>query len=168
MDTAQARRGSRNSPLGHLALATIPVAAVAALGSWATIPNVETWYRGLAKPPLTPPDGVFGPAWTVLYGLMAFAAWRILSAPPATPGRGRALALFFIQLALNAAWSWSFFAAHSPGAGLLDILVLDILVACTIVQFRRVAVIAALALAPYLLWILYATYLNAGVWRMNG
>lgn len=168
MEIAAGSRGHRNSPLAHAALAVVPVVATAALGSWATLPNVPTWYAGLAKPPVTPPNGAFGPAWTFLYGLMAYAVWRVLSAPPSTPGRDRAVALFFVQLALNAAWSWSFFAAHSPGAGLVNILLLDAAVAATIVAVRQVDNVAGLVMVPYFLWIAYATYLNAGIWLLNG
>lgn len=168
MEMTTPARGHRNSAAAHLGLAVLPVAAAAALGSWATIPNIPTWYAALAKPPFTPPNGLFGPAWTVLYILMAFAVWRVLRARPMQPGRGRAIALFFVQLGLNAAWPWTFFAARSPGAGLVHILALDVVVLWTTVLFWRVDRSAALALLPYFLWILFATYLNTGVWRLNG
>ncbi len=167
MNTLAAGAGHRNGWWGRLALAVLPVAAVSVLGSWATLPNIPTWYEGLAKPPLIPPNGVFGPVWTVLYALMAFAIWRVLSAHPAMPGRGRAVALFYIQLALNGLWSWSFFAAHSPAAGLVNILVLDAAVIATILLFRRIDRLAAWCLVPYLAWIAFATYLNAGVLILN-
>lgn len=160
--------GHRNGPLTRLALAIVPVAAVSVAGSWATLPNIPGWYAGLAKPPLTPPNAVFGPIWTILYALMAFASWRVLSAHPAMPGRGRAVALFFVQLALNGLWSWSFFAAHSPGAGLVNILALDVAVLATIVLFSRVDRLAAWCLVPYAAWTAYATYLNAAIWYLNG
>ncbi len=144
MDTLARGAGHRNSPLGRLALAILPVVVVSALGSWATLPNIPTWYQGLAKPPLTPPNGVFGPTWTVLYALMAYAVWRVLSAPPAAPGRGRAIAMFFLQLALNGLWSWSFFAAQSPAAGLVNILALDAALVVTVALFWPIDRAAAL------------------------
>ncbi|WP_246736000.1 TspO/MBR family protein [Enterovirga aerilata] len=154
--------------MGRLALAILPVALVSVLGSWATLPNIPTWYAGLAKPPLTPPNGVFGPVWTALYGLMAFAIWRVLSTHPAMPGRGRAVALFYLQLALNGLWSWSFFAAQSPAAGLANILALDVAAGATFAMFRRIDRLASWCLLPYLAWIAFATYLNAEIWLLNG
>lgn len=160
--------GHRHGPLWRMALAILPVAAVSVAGSWATLPNIAGWYAALAKPPFTPPNAVFGPAWTALYGLMAFAIWRVLSVHPAMPGRGRAIALFFVQLALNGLWSWSFFAARSPGAGLINILALDLAALGTIALFFRLDRLAGWCLVPYLAWIGFATYLNAGIWLLNG
>ena len=107
--------------IGFGVLAVASVVAVSVLGQLATFPNLAPWFAGLAKPPFSPPNWIFGPVWTTLYGLMAFAAWRVLRLPP-SPARNRALVLFFAQLALNAAWSWMFFAAHSPLLGLLNII----------------------------------------------
>ncbi|HEV7873907.1 MAG TPA: TspO/MBR family protein [Enterovirga sp.] len=155
-----------NAP-ARAALAILPVAAASALGSLATLPNIPTWYAGLAKPPLTPPNGVFGPVWTLLYALMAWAVWRILSRPADLPGRRGALGWFFVQLALNAAWSWVFFALHSPALGLVVILALVAAIGVTIRRFRQADRLAAWLLVPYLAWVLFATYLNLGVWRLN-
>ena len=167
MNTAATSLGHRNTPVSRFLLATLPVAAVAGLGSWATLPNIPTWYDRLAKPPLVPPNWVFGPVWTLLYAMMAYAVWRVLSAAPALPGRGRAVAMFFVQLGLNAIWPWAFFAGRSPAAGALNIVALDLAVLATIALFWRVDRIAALCLAPYLAWVMFATYLNLGVWRLN-
>ena len=90
----------------------------AGLGGAVTATSVGHWYQTLAKPTWSPPDGIFGPVWTVLYFLMAIAAWLVWR-------RGDAvvvpMALFGIQLVFNAAWSWLFFGLHSPGAALIDI-----------------------------------------------
>ncbi len=155
-------------PLLRAVLAVGPVALAAALGSLITTPNIPTWYEGLAKPWFTPPNGVFGPAWAVLYLAMAVAAWRILAWPREEPRRGRALAAFYLQLALNAAWSWAFFGLHSPLAGLVVILPLLALILETIRRFRPLDRVAAALLVPYALWVAYATALNAGIWRLNG
>ena len=91
------------------------------LGQLATFPNLVPWYAGLTKPGFTPPNGVYGPVWTLLYALMALAFWRILILPQQS-GRKLAIVLFLVQLALNVLWSYCFFAAHSPLLGLIDIL----------------------------------------------
>ena len=71
----------------RLGLAVLPPALASLLGALATTPNIPTWYASLAKPSYTPPNWVFAPAWTILYALMALAAWRVLGLPPATPRR---------------------------------------------------------------------------------
>ena len=153
---------------GRALLATLPVLLVAFLGNLATIPNIPGWYAGLAKPPGTPPNWLFAPVWSLLYAAMIVAAWRILSLPSPIAGRRTALTLFFGQLALNAAWSWAFFAARNPLLGLVVICALLVAIALTIRAFRPLDRIAAWLFAPYLAWVLYATYLNLGVWWLNG
>ena len=150
------------------ALAILPIVAVSLLGQWATFPNLAPWYQGLAKPSFNPPNWVFGPAWTALYVLMAYAAWRILRLPAGTLGRRVALALFFAQLALNAAWSWMFFAMHSPLLGLVNVVPQWLLILATIDRFRRLDGIAAACLVPLAAWVAFATTLNFAVWRLNG
>jgi translocator protein len=160
--------GEPTPPLPRLLVAALPVAAVSALGSLATVPNIPTWYAGLEKPGFTPPNWVFGPVWTVLYAMMALALWRILSLPRGLPGRSGAVAVFFAQLALNGLWSWAFFAARSPLAGLIVILALIVAIIATIRAFQPLDRGAAWLLAPYLAWVAYATALNGAIWRLNG
>ena len=102
-----------------IAVAVIPVIAASVLGLLATYPNLTPWYAGLVKPSFNPPNWVFAPVWTALYALMAFSVWRILRLHRRTPLRRLGLSLFFIQLALNPAWSWMFFGAHNPGLSAL-------------------------------------------------
>jgi translocator protein len=154
-------------PLAAAALAVGPIALAAALGNAATLPNIATWYDALAKPPLTPPNWVFGPAWTTLYLLMSVAFYRILRLDPATPRRARAILLFAAQLLFNAGWSFAFFAAHSPLLGLAVILPMEALILATIHAFSRLDRIAALCLVPYALWVAFATYLDGGIWMLN-
>jgi translocator protein len=150
------------------AFAIISVVVVSAIGQLATRPNLVPWYAGLIKPAFNPPNWVFAPVWTALYVLMAFAAWRILRTPRETPGRRLGLILFFGQLGANAAWSWMFFAAHSPLLGLINIIPQLILILATIRSFRRVDRVAALSLVPLALWVGFACVLNFEIWRLNG
>ncbi|MBX9775583.1 MAG: tryptophan-rich sensory protein [Xanthobacteraceae bacterium] len=143
------------------------VTAASLLGQFATYPNIATWYAGLAKPAFTPPNWIFAPVWTSLYLLMAFALWRILRLPKDISGRSVALALFFVQLALNAAWSWMFFAANSPLLGLANIVPQLAVIVATIVRFARVDIVAAWCLVPLAGWVGYAAILNATLWWLN-
>jgi tryptophan-rich sensory protein len=140
--------------------------AVGGLAALATARGVREWYPTLAKPSWTPPDVVFAPVWTVLYVMMAVAAWLVWR-EAGRGGRRVALALFAIQLALNCAWSFLFFGMRSTGGGLVDIALLFAAIAATVLAFRRVRPAAALLMLPYLAWVGYATALNVAIWRMN-
>lgn len=147
--------------------AVLPIVAAAGAGQLATMPNLSPWYEGLQKPGFNPPNWIFGPVWTILYVLMGVAVWRIFQAPESQL-RTIALTAFFVQLTLNAAWSWLFFARHSPLAGLIEIVPQWLSIVATIVLFARLDVIAALCLTPLALWVGFATLLNFAIWRLNG
>ena len=158
------------SPLASVAVLVAFVAIVLIagwIGSLATAPNIPTWYAGLAKPAFNPPNAVFPVVWTILYVMMAVAAWLVWRAP-AGESRRLALAAWFVQLALNVLWSFAFFGAQSPLAGLIVIVVLLAAIVVTILAFRRVSGWAALLLAPYLAWVAFATVLNASILSLNG
>ena len=148
-------------------LAVIPVILTLVLGQWATLPNIEGWYAGLAKPAFNPPNWIFGPVWTFLYASMSFAVWRIWILPGDQPQKSAALICFYLQLALNAAWSWAFFALHSPLLGLINIVPQWILILLTILKFRLLDRIAAYILAPLAVWVAFAIALNFEIWRLN-
>lgn len=171
MAVSYSRRSAAPPGIGIIFLAIAPVALAAALGNIATIPNIDSWYAGLAKPDFNPPNAVFAPVWTVLYILMATAFFRVLAAPAqpgkTQPGKTGAIALFLGQCALNAGWSWAFFAAQSPAAGLAVIALLFAAIVATIVAFARIDRFAAALLLPYLAWVSFAGLLNFEVWRLN-
>lgn len=148
-------------------VAALPVAAASILGSWATYPEIAGWYAGLKKPSFNPPNWIFGPVWTTLYVMMAVAFWRILRGAGAAPGRGAAITAFLAQITLNALWSFAFFAANSPLAGLVVIAALWIAIVVTILAFARIDGLAAWLLAPYLAWVSFAALLNFALWRLN-
>jgi tryptophan-rich sensory protein len=138
------------------------VIAAGALGALASR-DAATFYAQLTRPDWAPPASWFGPVWTALYLLLGVAAWRISAHPHTRP----ALTLFVVQLAVNALWSWLFFAFHLGAASFADIVLLDVMVVSTIVVFWKVDKPAALLLLPYLAWIAFATALNWAVWRGN-
>ena len=149
------------------ALAIIPLAAASVLGQLATYPNLA-WYANLTKPSFNPSDWVFAPVWTTLYLLMAFALWRVLRLPDNSTPRQLALSLFFVQLALNAAWSWIFFAGHNPLLGVIDIVPQFLVILGTVVAFRRLDQTAAWCLLPLAAWVAFAGVLNIAIWLLNG
>ena len=142
------------------------VVLTAAVGGTATRGAVAEWYPGLRKPSWTPPSRAFGPVWTVLYAQMAYSANRVARSPD--PRRERALALWWLQLGLNAAWTPVFFGARRTGAGAIVIWALLPAAAATAVATARIDRRAGLLYAPYLAWSAYAAALNLEIWRRNG
>jgi benzodiazapine receptor len=141
--------------------------AVAAAGSLMTSPRIDNWYAALAKPAWTPPDWVFGPVWTVLYLLMAVAAWQVWRTAPTRSAR-LPLTLFGIQLLLNLAWSGLFFGLKSPGWAFLEIIVLWWGILAALIAFWRRSAWAGVLMAPYLTWVSFAVALNLEIWRLGG
>lgn len=126
------------------------------------------WFAALAKPTFQPPNWLFGPVWTVLYVAMAVSAWLIQRSVDADIAlRRRALVLFFVQFALNLAWTPLFFGLRNPGLAFIDICVLWITLLWTLLTFGRVRPLAGYLMLPYLLWVSFALVLNSTIWLMN-
>ena len=137
-----------------------------ASGGWVTKTSVKNWYPQLVKPAGTPPSWVFGPVWSVLYLLMATAAWVVWQ-ERRVDDVSLPLALFFGQLILNTAWSFLFFGLRRPGLALIEIVILFLAIALTALSFLGCSRAAFWLMTPYLGWVGYATYLNLGIWRLN-
>jgi tryptophan-rich sensory protein len=129
-------------------------------------PSSAAFYATLVKPGWAPPAAVFAPVWFVLYLLMGLAAALVWKRWGFEKAKG-ALMLFLTQLGVNAIWSPVFFGQHRIGVALGVIVMLDLLVAATIVAFARKHRAAAWLLAPYLAWICFATALNSALWQLN-
>lgn len=140
--------------------------AVAGMSAEWAADEVAGWYRTLVTPSIAPPTWVFGPVWTVLYTLMAVAAWQVWLTDPSTL-RTEALALFLVQLGFNLAWTWIFFRRHAIGAALAEVVMLWIAIAATTLAFGKVMQVAGLLMVPYLAWVTFAVVLNAAFWRLN-
>ena len=138
----------------------------AAVGGWFTGSSVKTWYPGLLKPAGTPPSWVFGPVWSNLYLLMATAAWLVWQERH-SHDVWLPIGLFFGQLLLSAAWSLIFFGLQRPGLALVEILILLMAIVLTSISFSENSRYAFWLMAPYAIWVGYATYLNLGLWRLN-
>ena len=139
---------------------------IGALGAAVVATSIDTWYADLAKPSFTPPDRLFGPVWTVLYVLMAIAAWRVWRSADRDTRRGP-LTLFALQLALTLGWTVVFFGLQKIGAAVATIVVLDVGVVVTTLAFRSIDRWAGLLMVPYLAWSVFATVLTIAIWRLN-
>jgi translocator protein len=139
----------------------------AALGSVATTPQIATWYAGLHKPFFNPPNWIFGPVWTLLFAMMAIAAWLVWEKGLGRKEGQSALIVFLEQLAVNVLWSFLFFAWHSLWGAFAGIIVLWILILLTILQFKKIDKTAAWLLVPYILWVSFASLVNLAVAWLN-
>ena len=157
--------GAPNRKLGALALILTACFGVAVIGGLITSTTVDSWYPTLQKPPITPPDWLFAPVWSLLYLLMGVAAWRVWRCVGTQAID--ALLLFGTQLLLNLGWSILFFGFKLIGTAFVDILLLGLAVVATTVAFWRIEKLAGLLLVPYLTWISYAALLNGWIWVLN-
>ncbi len=155
----------RGDWVGLVLLVAICLGA-AGLGSMATTPEIAGWYRGLAKPSWNPPAWLFGPVWTVLYLMMAVAAWMVWRSGEYRIAQ-RPLVWFAVQLASNIAWSWIFFGLHQPGWAFVEILALWLAIVITTIRFFERSKVAGSLMMPYLLWVSFASVLNFTLWRLN-
>jgi translocator protein len=137
------------------------------VGSLFTRPSIPGWYAGLTKPSFNPPNAVFGPVWITLYALMGIAAWLVYDKGRGGAKAGRPLTIFIAQLVLNVLWSIMFFGVHNILGGFVIIVALWILIAATIKLFWPISRAAAVLLVPYLLWVGFATALNAALYVLN-
>jgi translocator protein len=142
--------------------------AAGGVGSLFTFKAIPTWYAGLRKPPYTPPNWAFGPVWTILYILMGVSVFLVWQNGLTTNGVTPAFILFWVQLSINALWSVIFFGIKSKGGGVITIIILWFLILATIVASFRVSSWAGALLVPYIVWVSIASYLNIGVWVLNG
>ncbi|MFI7429755.1 TspO/MBR family protein [Micromonospora sp. NPDC049836] len=156
----RAGRGARRwwALLGFGAAVTA-AAAVGGLG----VRGTSEEYAGLAQPSWAPPSWLFGPVWTVLYGLIAVAGWLVWQ----RAGWGPALWAWVVQLALNAIWTPLFFAAGRYGLAFAEIVLMWLAVGATVALSGRVSRPAAGLLAPYWAWVTFAAALNFTIWRLN-
>jgi len=150
-----------------LAACIIGCELAGAIGAVFTMPAIATWYASLEKPLISPPNWLFGPAWTVLYLLMGVALFLIWRKGLESKDAKIAVAAFCFQLALNTLWSLIFFGLRNPFWALIEIIALWVAIAFTIATFFKVFRLAAFLLFPYILWVTLAMYLNCSIWLLN-
>ena len=143
-----------------LTLLVVLCLAVGSLAGYMTAQSVVTWYPTLVKPWFNPPPWLFAPVWTVLYIMMAVAAWLVWL-------RKGSLVLFYVQLALNFLWTFLFFNQHAPGLALIEIVAMWLAILATLLGFWKIDRRAGWLLVPYLAWVSFAGFLNGSIWWLN-
>ncbi len=140
---------------------------VGGVSSFFTIDAIKGWYTTLNKPFFTPPNWLFGPAWTTLYILMGISFYLVWSNKVKTKYTHKAYLFFAIQLILNFFWSIIFFYFQNPFAGLIEIILMLFAIIMTIFYFSKISKLAAWLLLPYVCWVGFATALNFAIWYLN-
>lgn len=139
---------------------------VGAIAGLSTSGAIQDWYVNLNRPSFNPPNWLFGPVWTTLYTIMGISLFWVWRLPP-DKARNLALLAFGVQLLLNFGWSFFFFYFKTIGFALAEIIVLWASIVLMMVLFYRVKPIAAYSNIPYLLWVSFATILNAAYYKLN-
>ena len=136
------------------------------LGTTATIPNLDSWYKNLIKPDFNPPGWIFGPVWTVLFLLMGISFYLVWTREGG-PNKLNAYVYFFLQLCANVLWSYLFFATRNPQLAFAEIILLLLLIVGNIFYFYKINKTAAYLLIPYVLWVCFAAVLNYFIAILN-
>lgn len=137
------------------------------IGSFFTTPSIATWYESLEKPSFAPPNWAFAPVWISLFTLMGISLYLIWIKGWKNKKVKISLLIFGVQLILNTLWSFLFFGLQSPFYGLIEIVVLWIVIAATILTFLKISKKASFLLLPYIVWVTIAAILNFYIWILN-
>ncbi len=151
---------------GGLLISVLLCEFVGLAGSIPTFPSIANWYQTLNKPGFTPPNWLFGPAWTTLYALMGISLFLVWEKRK-KKGARLALAIFGLQLTLNFFWSIIFFGLHQPLFAFIEIILLWLAIFITIKKFYPISKTAGLILIPYLAWVSFASVLNFFIAKLN-
>jgi len=150
-----------------LTIITAAVITVAVLGIGGLMTSVGPWYRALRKPSWNPPDWAFGPAWTIILGLAAWAGVLAWTNAPDAAARALVATLYAVNIVLHMLWSPLFFNLKRPDWALIEVPFLWLSILALIVGVSPISALAGWLLAPYLLWVAFAAYLNWVIVRMN-
>ena len=150
-----------------IVLVVVLCVTVGYLSGLVTRESILTWYVTLNKPSFNPPNWVFAPVWTLLYIMMGVAAGMIWTSNSDEQTTKKALGFFAIQLGLNALWSYLFFGLHNPLLALIEIILLWLMIFETYNLFKKIHKTAGFLMLPYVVWVSFATILNARIWWLN-
>ena len=153
-------------PIGKFLVSLLLPLGIGSIAGLFTAKAIPGWYALLNKPSFNPPNWVFGPVWTTLYiilGISLFLIWKLESGKE----RNQAILIFFMQLLLNFGWSFFFFYFKMIGVALIEIIVLALSIVVMIYRFYKLKPLAAFINIPYLLWVTFASVLNAAYFILN-
>jgi len=159
--------GKRSRDIYKLVVSIVACQCAGLIGSIFTSSAISTWYATLEKPPFTPPNWLFFPAWITLYVLMGVSAFLIWRRGLDDRRTRVALLIFLIQLILNALWSVVFFGLQSPLYGVIVIVALWAAILFTLLRFFKISKAAGILLIPYILWVSFAAVLNTSILVLN-
>lgn len=148
-----------------ISLGVVQMAGI--IGSFFTAPNIPVWYEGLTKPELAPPNWIFAPVWITIFVLMGISLFLVWDRGLKRREVRVAMLVFFVQLIFNTLWSVIFFGLQSLGLAFLWIVVLWSAIVININLFMRISKVAGWLLAPYIIWVSFAAYLNYAIWILN-
>ncbi|MHC1774966.1 MAG: TspO/MBR family protein [Lentimicrobium sp.] len=152
--------------IGKLITSVLLPLGIGGVAGMFTSEAIPGWYASLNQPSFNPPNWIFGPVWTTLYlvmGISFFMIWKL----EAGKDRNQAIGIFLVQLLLNFGWSFFFFHFKMIGLALLEIIVLWVTIAFMLKRFYKLKPLAAYLNIPYLLWVTFATLLNAAYFWLN-
>ena len=152
--------------IGKLIISIILPLSIGAIAGIFTARAIPEWYATLNQPSFNPPNWIFGPVWTTLYlvmGISFFLIWKLESGKE----RNQAIVIFLVQLLLNFGWSFCFFYFKMIGLALVEILLLWSAIVLMLTLFNKLKPLAAYLNIPYLLWVTFATLLNAAYFFLN-
>ena len=157
----------KTKKISKLIIAIIICQSAGIIGSLFTTPSISTWYDTIQKPNFTPPNWVFGPVWITLFTLMGISLYLVWGKGLKNKDVKSSLFVFFFQLGLNSLWSILFFGLQSPFYAFVEIIILWVAIAVTIIKFYKISRNAGLILIPYIMWVSVALILNYYVWVLN-
>lgn len=141
--------------------------SIGVIGAVFTMPAISTWYVSLNKPLLSPPNWVFAPVWTIIFAVMGVSVYLVWQKGLDRKSVKIALTIFIIQLVLNSLWSIIFFGFKNIGLAFGELIILLVAIFTTTLLFYKISRLAAWLLVPYILWVIFAGYLNYSIWRLN-
>jgi tryptophan-rich sensory protein len=153
-------------PEPHVIAAILWAVLLGGLGGMLT--KIGPWYRNLKKPPWQPPDWLFGPAWTIILGLAAWAAVLAWEGAADDAGRTAVMTLYAVNFVAHFLWSPLFFAFRRPDWSLIEVVFLWASVLSLLIGLRPFSELASWLIVPYFIWVSFAAILNLYIVRLNG